>query len=519
MTTRYLRCTGWKVAVRGVSPPLGHSRSVLWVNLDRRIELLCDNGLEEPWDEDLVGSDPIAFPGYPHQLEEARERTGYDEALVTGVGACGGRPVAVVASAFEFFGGSMGAAVGEKVARAFERAADRSLPVVTVLASGGARMQEGLISLAQMPKTVAAAETHARRGLPQVTVCANPTAGGMWASFGSRADLILAELGATVGFAGPRVAEHVLGEPLPLDTHTPQAAVASGVVDAVVSFDEVRDRVATLLRGLEPDPVPVPTELTLAEIPPAGGSAWEMLEAVRLGELPGARGIVESVVTDFTRLSGDRSGGTDPSVVAGLGRWRGRPVVVIGQDRHKAGGRTRAAGFRLASRAADLAQKLGLPVVTLVDTPGADPAPAEERAGLVPAISALMATLLGCSTPIVSVCVGEGGSGGALALGAGDVLLMQRGTVFSVIAPSAAATILRRGSTSAAELAEMLKVRDRDAVELGVADAIAPAQVDDLADTVAAWLDRLTAADGGGELTERRLERWRTVGARYLDTL
>ncbi|MCC7077801.1 MAG: acetyl-CoA carboxylase carboxyltransferase subunit alpha/beta [Acidimicrobiia bacterium] len=485
------------------------------MNFQSRIESLLDHGLEEAWDEDVVGADPLDFPGYAEQLAVARERTGLSEAVVTGVGECGGRRVALILSAFDFMGGSMGVAVGERIARGFDRAADRGLPVVSVLASGGARMQEGLVSLAQMPKTLAAAQAHSARGLLQVTVCTNPTAGGMWASFGSQADVVFAEVGATLGFAGPRIAEAVTGEPLPGDAHTPEAAYMGGVVDAVVGNGDVAPRIRSLLAALDPAPEPVPPDLVDAEVAGADGSGWDMLEAVRRGEMRGTRRIVEDVVSDFTRLSGDRAGGTDPSILAGIGRWRGRPVVVIGQDRHAGGGRTRAAGFRLARRACELAGRLHLPAVTLIDTPGADPAHTEDRSGLVPAISALAAGLLACPTPVVCVCVGEGGSGGALAFGAGDALLMQQGSVFTVIAPASAAQILRHGE-SGATLATRLRIRDADAVTLGVADGIVPADPGRFADTVAAWLDALTPRAANGALQASRLSRWRRVASHHL---
>lgn len=486
------------------------------VDIWTKLSQLLDSGIEDQWD-DVVGTDPLSFPGYNAQLSTACERTKLSEAVVTGAATLGDVPIAVVACAFDFLGGSMGVAVGERVARAFDRARERRLHVITVLASGGARMQEGLVALAQMPKTIAAATEHASSGLLQVTVCTNPTAGGMWASFGACADVILAETGATIGFAGPRITELVTKEPLPPGAHSAESAYAAGLVDAVCDPDAIRAWLAVLLRSTCASPVPVEPVPPLPP-GPAGpeSSGWSMYQAVNSGVLPGARKIIDEIIDDFTRLSGDRCGGVDPTVIAGIGRLQGRPVAVIGQDRHCGIGRPRAAGYRLACRTVLLAGRVGLPIITLIDTPGADPADVSERSGLAPAIAATMQAILRTPTPVVAVCVGEGGSGGALSLGAGDTLLMQEGSVFSVIEPRAAASILHQDRSHAAEVTNALGIRDRDAVRLGIADGIAPRNSGPLADMIAGLLDKHA---GDGDLPSRRMARWRRAGNEYLTAI
>ena len=504
------------------------------MNVRARLALLCDGPLAEEWDTGLVGGDPLGFPGYLDALRAGQAVTGLAEAVLTGRGAVSGRPVAVIAGAFDVLGGSMGVAVGERVARAFERATAAGLPVVSLLASGGARMQEGMVSLAQMAKTVVAADAHGAAGLLHVAVCTNPTTGGVYASYGSRADVLLADAGATIGFAGPRVAEAALGGPLPPGSHRAESALAAGLVDAVVAPEDQREFLATLLGALEASPrsggdVERPhlmspgwgprrhaerrqgrSDVTVRREPPT--SAWDAVTAARAPDRSSGADAVAGAVTDFTRLRGDRCGGDDPVVVAGLGRLLGRPVGVVALDRHTGSGRPGPAGYRLAVRAARLAERLGLPLVTLVDTPGADPGASAEAGGVARAIADTFAVVLGLRTPVVSACIGEGGSGGALALACGDVLLMQATSVFSVIGPEAAAAILYRDPSRAPDLAPALRITARDVVDLGIADRVVPDGLGALPDALA---DALAGIDPGAVPALRR-ERWRRSGNRFL---
>jgi acetyl-CoA carboxylase carboxyl transferase subunit beta len=218
-----------------------------------RIGSLVDEGSFEERDADVTSGDPLSFDcgkPYPDTLRRARERTGLGEALVAGVGTVGGHPAAVAAMDFRFVGASMGSAVGEKVARTFERATDQRRAVVVSVSSGGARMQEGMLSLMQMAKTSAAAARLADAGLPYVSILTNPTLGGVTASFATLADVVIAEPGALIGFTGPRVIEQTIKEKLPGGFQTSEFLLEHGMIDAVVPRGDVPGTVRTVLDHL-----------------------------------------------------------------------------------------------------------------------------------------------------------------------------------------------------------------------------------------------------------------------------
>ncbi|HVL82122.1 MAG TPA: carboxyl transferase domain-containing protein, partial [Actinomycetota bacterium] len=409
-----------------------------WLPPAARIRLIARDFVER--DARLRGRDPLGFPGYPGSVERARERTGAVEAVVAGEGSVDGVRCALVVGDFAFLGGSMGAAVGEKVARAYDRARRSRLPVVVVTSSGGARMQEGMVSLVQMPKTVEARRLHAEAGLGQVSVLASPTTGGVYASFGSLADVILAEPGATVGFAGPRVVSDLTGSAPPPDVHTAEHAHAHGLVDLIVPRGVQRRTLGTVLRSLtaaaaKPRPV-APTRPAR----PGRLGAWERLQLARHPDRPTGPEVARGILTDAFELRGDRSGSDDEAVRVLMGALRttGARVVVIAQDASTPRG-MRPGGYRKVRRAVRAAGRLGLPVVTVIGTRGADPLPDSEAAGIAGAIARTFETLLACPSPSVAVVWGEGGSGGALALGACDRLVAMENSVFSVIAPEGAA--------------------------------------------------------------------------------
>lgn len=432
----------------------------------------------------MTADDPLGFPGYPDLLERAREKASADEAVVTGLGtleAGGGAtlPVAVIGFVFEFIGGSMGAAVGERVVRAYDQARGLGIPVLVVAASGGARMHEGMASLIQMARTADAARRHADAGLLQVAYLTSPTTGGVYASFSSLADVVWGEPEATVGFAGPRVVEQTTGEALPDGAHTSESARDAGIVDDVIPAAAARERLRILLRlahlarhphaeeSRESGPAPVGAPPTPVE------SAWEQVQRARDRERPSGRAWLERLVPERVELSGDRAGGTDPVTVCALGVTAGgQPVAAIALDRHTADGRPRPAGYRTARRLIALAARLGLPVLTFVDTPGADPSHGAEQSGVAGEIARTFAALTGHPRPTASLVVGEGGSGGALALASADRLLMLEGSIFSVIAPEGAAAILHRDAGRAAEVADALKLTGPDLVDLGIVDGV-----------------------------------------------
>ncbi|MBW3615940.1 MAG: acetyl-CoA carboxylase carboxyl transferase subunit beta [Actinobacteria bacterium] len=406
--------------------------------------------LQTEWDAEVLGGDPLGFPGYTPPEEES---------VLTGRTQW----YALIQGRFDVLGGSMGVAHGERVVRAYRRAADARLPVVVVATSGGARIQEGMLSLIQMARTAAAASSHAGAGLLQVAVLRGPTTGGVLASYAGLADVRAAEPGATVGFAGPRVVELVTGTRLSSASHTAESAYRTGVVDAVVSRPRQPAWVEAALglgsegqgSGQGPAPPVRPT-------PPTGGAWSEVRQARHPARLTGW-GWAQHLCSQWTPLHAP-----DPCIRAGMATLQGRRLVVIAMDRNRPG----PSGYRLARRAISLAARLGLEVLTLVDTPGAEPGPEAESAGIAGEIASTLAAMAHLPVPTVSVCVGEGGSGGALALAFADRLLMLEHAVFSVISPEGAAVILDRTDRTAPERAEQLKLTSTDLLSLGIIDAV-----------------------------------------------
>jgi acetyl-CoA carboxylase carboxyl transferase subunit beta len=353
-----------------------------------------------------------------------------------------------------------------------------------------------MVALVQLGRTAAAARRHAEAGLLSIAVHRSPTTGGVLASYGSLCDLRAVEAGAVIGFAGPRVVAETTGEMVGEESHQAATALEHGLVDAVLAPAEIDAWVETAL-GLRDDP------LEPRALPAAGGepdaedddgdlSAWDEVVRARRPDRPSGIDVAAALCSSWTELTG-----TDPTIRAGLATIAGRRVVVIANDRHTDAGRPRAEGFRLARRAVGLADRLGLPLLTLVDTPGADPSSGSENDGVARAIADLYGAMAGLRSPSVSVCVGEGGSGGALALAWTDRLLVQRHAVFSVIAPEGAAAILERDADKAPETAGLLGLTSADLIELGVADALVDESVEAVRAAVDVALAQAVAGDRG----------------------
>jgi acetyl-CoA carboxylase carboxyl transferase subunit beta len=434
----------------------------------------------QEWDPDVFAGDPLGFPGYD---ERRRVLDDTGEAVATGRT----EHYAFIDGRFEVFGGTMGAAVGERVVRAYDRARDLRLPVVVTSRSGGARLQEGMVALAQLARTASAAERHARSGLLSLAVHASPTTGGVYASYASLVDLRAAMEHAVIGFAGPRVAEGVLGEPLPLGSHTAEAAYDAGVVDALLAPDMPAQWVDVALGRVER---PLPTRPLPVWTDPGGEGAWAAVRRARAVGRPTGIDRAARLCSSWSEMRG-----ADPVVRAGLATIAGRRCVAIATDRYHGEGRPTPAGFRLAQRAVQVAGRLGLPVVSLVDTPGAEPSPAAEADGVGPEIARTFAAFASCPTPIVAVCVGEGGSGGALALSHADRLLVTEHSIFSVIGPEGAASILERDPAKAPEVAEVLGLTSGRLLQLGVVDEVVAEGQHALDDAVAAALDRAVVGE------------------------
>jgi acyl-CoA carboxylase subunit beta len=437
-------------------------------------------------------ADPIGFPGYPARL---RDEVG-DESVAVGIAICGELPVVAAIGRFGFLGGSMGAVHGERVVQAMAEARRQRLPFVAVTSSGGARMQEGMVALTQMARTAEGVRALRADGLPVLAHFTHPTTGGVHASYGALADVILADAGATVGFAGPRVVEAVTGERVGLagpregddrlptgpPSHTAEAALSGGLVDELPAPGDARARLSRWVALLHPArrDGALPDARHVPE--PTGDHApWDAVRRARRPDRPAVRQLLATVFDEHLELRGDRAGEDDPAAVAAVARLGQRTVVVLGTDRHgRAPGRKRrpgqatAAGYRKLRRAAELATRWQVPLVALIDTPGADPSPASDRAGLAVAIAEVFVAVLAVPGPTVAVVTGEGGSGGALALGVTDRLLQQDDAVFEVIAPEGAASILYRDVGRAEDVAGWLAPTAAALRRLGLVDRVLP---------------------------------------------
>lgn len=470
---------------------------------------LADPGSFELREDGLASRDPLGYPGYADQLRAATERANADESVVTGMATIGGHRVELAVFSFRFLGGSMGEVAGERLARAMERAAKRKVPFVLRTATGGARMQEGMRALIQMPKLVAARLELAEAHEAFIAVLGHPTTGGVLASLGALADVTIAEENATIGFAGPRIAERFTGKPLPKDSHTAASAFRHGLVDAVVDRTGVGNALGDVLGCLEAAAPAsprhdAPEEATVQQI-----DTWDAVQRARSPERLSGRALIAAIGDAFVELRGDRAGGDDPALVSGIARVEGRPTVVLALDPRHA---PTPAGFRKARRCVAVAGRLDLPLVTLVDTRGADPSAASEADGIAWGIAQLFESMLNVPVPTLAVVTGEGGSGGALAFATTDRLVAFDDSIFSVIGPEGAAEILWKDASRAPDAARLLNLTAADLQRLGIADEVAPGPPDAAAvkRVVTYHLDVLMGETARGtELAAARRRRWR----------
>jgi acetyl-CoA carboxylase carboxyl transferase subunit beta len=426
------------------------------------LALLTDDFTELPHPEGVSPPDgPLGWQGYDAARARAAERTGESESVVCGTGQVDGVRAVLLAFEFGFLGGSLGRAAGDRLVAAYAHAREHRLPVVPLVATGGSRMQEGMLALTQLQRVARQSALTREAGLAQIAVLRDPATGGGWATLGAGADVVLALPGAQVGFAGSRV------RPPDADpaAYTAEAQVAAGSADAVVPAGELRATLGRWLRLLTApsgDPAPVPAPLGARDLPADG---WDAVRRARSPRRPRARAYLDAYFTHRVALSGDRCGGTDPDgMLCGFGEHAGRTVAYAAQT----GTATRPAGFRTATRLVRLADRLGIPVLTLVDTPGAAGDAEAERQGVGAAIAGLFEAVASVRTPLTTLVIGEGGSGGALALAAPGRTWATPDSYFSVIAPELAAAILKRPPEQVEATAGQLRVRPQDLAELGV---------------------------------------------------
>ncbi|MEU3848409.1 carboxyl transferase domain-containing protein [Streptomyces sp. NPDC029554] len=405
---------------------------------------------------------PLAWPGYDAARARAAAHTGEEESVVCGTARVGGTRAVLIAFEFGFLGGSLGERTGDRLEAAYAYARERRIPVVPLVATGGSRMQEGMRALTQLQRVARQSALTREAGLPQVAVVRDPTTGGGWATLGAGADVILALPGAQVGFAGSRV------RPADADpaAYTAEAQVAAGAADAVVPPAELRATLARWLRLLTcPSTTPAAPPEPLGETAVLPATGWDAVRRARSPLRPRAAAYLDAYFTDRVAIGGDRCGGADPEgMLCGFGTHEGRTVAYAAQT----GTATRPAGYRTAARLIRLADRLGIPVLTLVDTPGAANDAEAERQGAGAAIADLFGAVASARTPLTTLVIGEGGSGGALALAAPGNTWATPDSYFSVIAPELAAAILKRPPREVEATADRLRIRPQDLVELGV---------------------------------------------------
>jgi acyl-CoA carboxylase subunit beta len=468
---------------------------------------LFDTGTYRSWDGTPVDIRP--GPGYAAELARARAATGLDESVCTGEGLLGGRRAAAAVSEFGFLGGSIGVAAAERLTLAVERATAERLPLVAAPASGGTRMQEGTVAFLQMAKITAAVAAHKRAHLPYLVYLRHPTTGGVFASWASVGHLTLAEPGALIGFLGPRVYEALTGDPMPDGVQTAENLLARGLVDAVVPPDGLAAYLARVLTALtsgrasRPAPAPAPGAAAEAETP-----AWESVLRSRRPDRPGAADLIAAAATDVVPLR-------ESGVILALGRIGGRPCVLAGQDRTAVPHGVET--LRTAHRAMQLAADLRLPLVTVIDTPGGELSPGAEAEGIAREIARCLMTLITLPTATVSVLLGQGTGGAALALLPADRVLAAQHAWLSPLAPEGASAIVYRDTAHAPELAARQGIRAADLAAAGVVDHVvressADQLLRDLGRLLRAELDSLAARDDGTRLADRR-DRYRRLGA------
>ena len=489
-------------------------------------DAVLDAGSFRSWDDA-----PLAVPTddeYAAELAGARAATGLDESVLTGEGTVFGRRVAVVACEFDFLAGSIGVAAAERITAAVERATAEGLPLLASPSSGGTRMQEGTVAFLQMVKIAAAVTRHKQAHLPYLVYLRHPTTGGVFASWGSLGHITVAEPGALIGFLGPRVYEHLYGEPFPSGVQTAENLLRHGVIDGVVGLDALRptlDRALSVITdtpGLPPDTVPTPA---VPDVP-----AWDSVVASRRPDRPGVSWLLRQGATDRVLLSGTH--GEAATTVLALARFGGQPAVVVGQrrltgdyvnfpGRSAPALRVGPAALAEARRGMALAASLQLPLVLVIDTAGPALSADAEQNGLAGEIARCLSDLVTLDTPTVSVLLGQGSGGPALAMVPADRVLAAQHGWLAPLPPEGASAIVFRDTEHAPELAAAQGIRSADLLRNGIVDEIVP-EYPDAADEPAEFADRMGTAIArelhvlrkrpAGDRYAARLERYRRIG-------
>ncbi len=459
-----------------------------------RIEMTVDKGTFEEWEADLETENYLNDEIYEKTLENARNKTGLKEAIIIGKASVLGSEIAIGVCDSNFIMASMGHVVGEKVAVLFERGTKEKLPVFIFCCSGGARMQEGMISLMQMEKTAAAIKRHADAGLFYCSILTDPTTGGVTASFASLGDVIMAEPNATVGFAGKRVIKQTIREELPQGFQTSEFLQQHGMIDGIVQRKRIRQMIQFLVitNKNSAEKTAFITEKRTRFLPSVSGylknsimpskSVWEKVKENRGPNRPTSVDYIKNIFDVFVELKGDRLYGEDGAIVGGIAVLNGQPVTVIADYRGKNiqdylernFGMPMPEGYRKALRLMKQAEKFNRPVISFVNTQGAYPGVGAEERGQGWAIAQNLYEMSSIKVPILAIIIGEGGSGGALATAVGDEVWMLENATYSILSPEGYASILWKDASRASEAAEKMKMTATDLRDLGVIDKIIP---------------------------------------------
>lgn len=456
------------------------------VHARRRIEMVTDEGSFEEWDSDLQGGNPLEYKGYEEKLEKLQEKTGLSEAVITGKAKIDGHETAIGVCDGRFLMASMGEAVGEKIARAVERATEERLPVILFACSGGARMQEGIVSLMQMAKTSAALKHHSDAGLLYISILTDPTTGGVTASFAMLGDVILAEPKALIGFAGPRVIEQTIGQKLPEGFQRAEFLLEHGFLDAIVERPQMKAVLSKILalhengKGTDFNKKECAQDLVADGRKEEKLTAWQRVELSRRKDRPVGSDYIDALFTDFVEFHGDRYFADDKAIIGGVARFHGMPVTVIAQAKgrntkeniERNFGMPKPEGYRKALRLMKQAEKFARPVICLVDTPGAFCGLEAEERGQGEAIARNIYEMSGLKVPVVSIIIGEGGSGGALAMATADEVWMLENSIYSILSPEGFASILWKDSSKAKEAAEVMKLTAENLKSQGIVERV-----------------------------------------------
>ena len=485
------------------------------ITTDQLRDAVLDQGSFVSWDRE-----PLAVPvteSYARELADARAATGLDESVLTGEGRIYGRRVAVVVCEFSFLAGSIGVAAAERITAAVQRATAERLPLLASPSSGGTRMQEGTVAFLQMVKIAAAVRLHKQARLPYLVYLRNPTTGGVFASWGSLGHVTVAEPGALIGFLGPRVYQLLYGEPFPAGIQTAENLHRHGVIDGVVALDGLRrmvDRALTVIADAPEPPLPPQPAEPIPDVP-----AWDSVVASRRPDRPGVGHLLRHGTTDRVLLSGTGQGEAATTLLA-LARFTGQPAVVLGQQR-VTGGLVGPASLREARRGMALAAELRLPLVLVIDTAGPALSAEAEQGGLAGQIAQCLAELVTLDTPTVSVLLGQGSGGPALAMVPADRVLAALHGWLAPLPPEGASAIVFRDTEHAPELAAAQGIRSADLLRSGIVDVIVP-EHPDAADEPVEFSQRLSHAIAAevyalrgmpdAERLATRLQRYRRIG-------